>query len=160
MISAHGTDRDPWGRAYGWGYTGASLDWKAESIDLTSYAGQPVLIRFQVLTDLTANRDGVQLDNIAIPEIDYFDGAEDESGGWTAAGFVRSANVVPADWVVWLVELASPTRVTRISMDELMNAEFSISGFGSDFPFAAIIVAPTAPTTTQELDYELVFSTP
>jgi hypothetical protein len=160
LQTEHGTDRDPWGRSYGWGYTGASLDWRHEQIDLSAYTGQSVLIRFQVLTDLTANRDGVQLDNIEIPEIGYFDGAEDDNGGWDAAGFVRSSNLVPSEWIIWLVELSSPTRVSRIPLDELQRAEFSISGFGDEFPFAAIVVAPTALTTTEELDYELIFEQP
>jgi len=109
------------------------------------------------MTDLSRNRDGMQLDDIEIPEIGYFDGAEDDSGGWEARGFVRSSNLVPVEWIVWLLKLGVPTQVERIEMSPTQEAEFSIAGFGREFPFAAVVVAPTAPVTTMEVDYELVF---
>ena len=153
----NGTDQDPYENSYGWGYTGTTLDWIAESLDLSPYAGQVIQLRFQVITDFTRNRDGLQLDDIEIPEIGYFDGAEDDSGGWEARGFIRSSNIVPVDWIVWLLKLGVPTQVERIEVGSTQSADFEISGFGKDFPFAALVVSPTAPVTTMELDYELLF---
>jgi hypothetical protein len=143
--------------AYGWSYTGTARGWVDESIDLAPYAGGPVLIRFEVITDFTVNRPGLMLDDIAIPEIGFFDDVESESGGWEAVGFIRSANVVPVNWVVWVIKTSDPTTVERISLDELQRANFTLSGFGAEFPFAAIILSPTAHTTTLPLDYELIF---
>lgn len=160
LTTANGTDQNPHDLAYGFGYTGGSIDWLPEALDLTPYAGAEILVRFQVLTDFSTNRDGMQVDNIAIPEIGFFDGAEDEGGGWDAQGFIRSTNIVPVEWVIWLIELTSPTRVTRILTDELGAAEFLIEVFPTGSPFAALIVSPTAPVTTMELDYELIFQNP
>ena len=160
LETAHGTANDPNDQSYGFAYTDVVIDWKNESIDLSAFAGQQILVRFEVITDFTTNQDGIQLDDIEIPEIGYFDGAEDDAGGWEAEGFIRSTNVVPSNWIVWLIELARPTRVTRVELDDLAHAEFVIDGFGTSFPFAAVVIAPAAPTTTMEIPYELVLQHP
>jgi hypothetical protein len=160
LETAHGTDQDPYGVSPGVGYTGSSVEWISESIDLSPYSGQEIQLRFHVISDLTVNRDGFQLDDIAIPELDYFDGAEDDSGGWEARGFVRSSNFVPTEWIVWLVTPSDPPQVNRIELNPEQTAEFEIAGLGSQYSRAAVIVSPTAPTTTLELDYELVFQHP
>ena len=157
LETAHGTDQDPYDRAYGVGYTGTTLEWLNESLDLSIYVGQVIQLRFEVISDFTFSRDGLQLDDIAIPEIGYFDGAEDDLGGWEARGFIRSTNFVPTEWIIWLLKLGVPTQVERIDVGSSQAAEFEISGFGEEFPFAALVVSPTAPVTTMELDYELIF---
>ena len=156
----HGTDQDPFEVALGNGYTGSSVKWLSESIDLSRYIGQEIQLRFHMVSDLTINRDGFQLDDITIPELDYFDGAEDDSGGWEARGFVRSSNFVPVDWIVWLVTPGDPPQVDRIELSPEQTAEFEIAGLGSEYSRAVVIVSPTAPTTTLELDYELIFQHP
>ncbi|MGB5842989.1 MAG: hypothetical protein WBG94_00970, partial [Anaerolineales bacterium] len=85
---------------------------------------------------------------------------EDESGGWDAQGFILSSNLVPVEWIVWLVKASNPMQVEHISLSPAQMAEFEIEGFGKQFNFAAIVISPTAPTTTMELDYELVFQHP
>lgn len=148
--------------AYGIGYTGRSGRWLKESLDLSRYAGKNVMIRFAVNTDLATDLDGMMLDNIAIPAINYFDGAEDAQGGWDAEGFVRSSNAVPVDWVVWLVKVnIDPNKedeVIRVKLDDLQSANFNIDGFGKDFDFAAMVISPMATTTTQSVDYEFTLT--
>jgi hypothetical protein len=78
LETAHGTAEDPFSRNYGFGYTGALIDWESESLDLSAYAGGEVLIRFELITDFSTNRDGFQVDDIEIPELGFFDGAEDD----------------------------------------------------------------------------------
>jgi bacillopeptidase F (M6 metalloprotease family) len=158
--TAHGEVEDPYEVSLGVGYTGSSVEWLTESIDLSQYSGQEIQLRFHVVSDLTVNRDGFQLDEISIPELGYFDGAEDDTGGWEARGFVRSSNFVPADWIVWLVTPGDPPQVERIEMNPSQSAEFEIAGLGNEYSRAAVIVSPTAPTTTMELDYELIFQYP
>ena len=160
LNTGYGTDSNPRGQALGFGYTGSTNEWLSESINLNPYTGQEIIIRFQLITDFTINRDGVQLDDITIPELGYFDGAEDESGGWDAQGFIRSSNLVPVEWIVWLVKASNPMQVERISLSPAQMAEFEIEGFGEQFNAAAVVISPTAPTTTMELDYELVFQYP
>lgn len=145
--------------AFGMAYTGESVEWRDESLDLSAYAGKKILIRFLVNTDLATNRDGLMLDNIAIPEIDFFDGAENADGGWATQGFVRSGNVVPVEWIVWLVKVnIDPDledEVIRLELDDLRSGSIEVDGFGKTFDFAALVVSPTAPTTTMSIDYEL-----
>ena len=44
--------------------------WMRQS-DLTPFAGQEILVRFEYVTDDAVNRPGMLLDNIAIPELGY-----------------------------------------------------------------------------------------
>jgi bacillopeptidase F (M6 metalloprotease family) len=113
LETTHGTDQDPIDMSYGVGYTGTTLEWLSESNDLSQYTGQEIQLRFHVLNDFATNRDGFQVDDIAIPEMGYFDSAEDDSGGWEAKGFIRSSNLVPAEWIVWLVKASNPFQVDR-----------------------------------------------
>jgi immune inhibitor A len=160
LETAQGTDQNPYDLSYGFGYTGAATEWLPESIDLTPYSGQEIQIRFHVITDFTTNRDGIQVDDISIPELGYFDSAEDDTGGWKADGFIRSSNLVPIEWVLWLVKEGQPMQVERIPLSADQFAEFLIEGLGDQYSSAAVIISPTAPVTTMEQDYELVFQHP
>ena len=160
LETGHGTGQDPNSTSYGFGYTGATIKWLEESLDLSPYAGQVIQLRFEVINDFTTNRDGIQIDDIEIPELGYFDGAEDDSGGWEARGFIRSANFVPANWIVWLVKASSPTDITWIELSPEQAAEFEIEGLGEQYPFAALVISPAVPVTTMDLNYELVLRNP
>lgn len=157
MNTIHGTQEDPYNLSLGIGYTGATHDWVFDSVDLSPYSGQEILIRFHVITDFTTNEYGFQLDDIAIPELGYFDGAEDGLGGWVANGFVRSSNFVPVDWIIWLVETSSPIHVERIPISQGQDANFEINKLGEKFTRAVVVISPTATVTTMEIDYEIEF---
>jgi hypothetical protein len=160
LETAHGTDNDPNLASQGFGYTGSSVEWLSESIDLSLYAGQEIMLRFHVITGLSTNREGLQVDDIAIPELGYFDGAEDDNGGWQAKGFVRSSNLVPVEWILWLVKTTNPLEVERITLNPDQSAEFTIEDLGEEFPLAAVAISPTAPVSTANLDYEITFRQP
>ena len=66
----HTTTENPSGNAYGPGYTGSSDEWLRESIDLTPFAGGPVLLRFEYVTDDAVYLDGLLIDDLSIPELD------------------------------------------------------------------------------------------
>jgi hypothetical protein len=113
------TSEDPNGSNYGHGYTGSSGGWIEEVVDLTPYTGGEVLIRFQYLTDEGPVRVGWLLDNISIPEIDFWDDVEAGEGNWVADGFIRSALILPQDWLVQLVKLGDgQTTVERLELNE------------------------------------------
>ncbi len=160
LDTIHGTDQDPNNLSLGVGYTGSTRDWVLDFVDLSPYTGQEIQIRFHVITDFTTNGYGFQVDHIAIPELGYLDGAEDDLGGWEACGFVRSSNLVPVEWTMWLVEFSVPIQVERIALMPDQTAEFEITGLGEDFTRAAIVISPTAPVTTMEIDYEIGFKQP
>ncbi|MGP4081801.1 immune inhibitor A domain-containing protein [Pseudalkalibacillus sp. R45] len=64
------------------GYTGSSNGWLHESVDLSEYAGQKVLMQFRYMTDWGTNLDGLYVDNVKVTadgsEV-LSDGAEAES---------------------------------------------------------------------------------
>lgn len=160
LKTEYGTDKNPYDVSWGFGYTGSIIDWLPESIDLTPYLGQEIKLRFEVISGISTNRDGFQLDDIAIPELGYYDSAEDDSGGWEAKGFIRSSNLVPVEWIVWLLKVGNPFQIERISLNQDQSIEFVIDDLGTKYPTAVVIISPTAPVTTMELDYELVFQHP
>ncbi len=108
------TRDDPHGNNYGHGFTGNSEGWIEEEMDLTPYAGDKVLVRFQYLTDEGPVRTGWLLDDIIIPELDFYDDIETGEGNWEADGFSRSILIVPQEWLVQLVKMgAGQTTVER-----------------------------------------------
>lgn len=95
----HTTADNPTGASFGHGYTGASSGWITEEIDLSEFAGRKVLIRFEYVTDDSANEVGFAVDNIAVPEIGLEDGAE-TAAGWQAEGFRRVTSPLKQEWLV------------------------------------------------------------
>jgi len=93
---------DPNGIAYGPGYTGNSGEWVSDQVDLSAYAGAPVLVRFEYVTDDAIHLDGLCLDDFEIAETGWADDAESD-GGWTAEGFTRVGNEVPQEYLVQVV---------------------------------------------------------
>ena len=84
-------------------YTGRSFGWQKEQVDLTPYAGKPILIRFEYVTDPILTHPGIAIDNIAIPEVHFYDSVETLAEGWQAEGFVRSTSYLPQDWQIQLI---------------------------------------------------------
>lgn len=109
------TDYDPVGNSYGPGYTGESQGWVNEEIDLSGYAGDTVLIRFEYVTDESTNRTGFAVDNIAVAETGF---ADDGSGGsrFVSEGFVRVDGPLEQSWIVQVVDLDS-RRTLRMGLD-------------------------------------------
>jgi hypothetical protein len=100
------------------------------------------------------------VDEIAIPELDFQDGAEDGNAGWEPRGFVRSHNYVPSGWILWLVALGSQPEIEWIPVSEDGSAQFSLDGLGKAYTQALLVVSPSAPVSTLELDYEFIFQNP
>ena len=98
--------------------------------------------------------------NIAIPELGYYDVAEDDSGNWEAGDFICSCNFVPVEWIVRLITPGDPLQADRIVLNPEISAESEIGGICSENSLVAVIVSPRPPTTRLELDYELVFQHP
>ncbi len=88
--------------------------WVQETIDLTPFTGGEVLVRFEYVTDQAFTRNGWLLDDIAIPELGYFDDAE-LVGDWLAEGWSRITNALPQEFLVELVT-GRPLRVQRLLM--------------------------------------------
>lgn len=101
---------NPSGNSYGWGYTGLSGgdgSWIQETVDLSAYAGREVYLRFEYVTDAAVNGEGLLVDDISIPQINYFTDFEQDNGGWAGDGFVRVQNRLPQTYAVSLIRIGS-----------------------------------------------------
>jgi len=159
LPTPHSATDNPSGNAYGPGYTGPSGGgdepvWVEESIDISTYAGQEILLRFEYVTDDAVNRPGWTIDNVAIPEINFFDDVESGSGDWEAEGFVRIDNVLPQRFLVQVIEIGSDTvAVTPLSLDEANAGSLTITGLDDNVEQAILVVSGLTPITTEPARY-------
>ncbi len=137
-------------------YTGRTRAWVDEVIDLTPFAGQEILLRFEVVTDLILSYTGLALDDIAIPAIGFADDAETLDAGWLAEGFVRATATLPQTWPLQLVTFdrdEQPT-VQALPVGADGRVQFVLEATpGARRPL--LIVAATAPDTLQPASYTL-----
>ena len=148
-----GTDSNPSGNAYGWGYTGSSGGWITEEVDLSEYAGQKVQLRFEYVTDAAVNEEGLMLDDISIDAINYKSDLETDDGGWVAAGFARLKNALPQTYRLTLIVKGDTTTVTNIEVATDQTAEIPISlNAGEE---AILIVTGTTRFTTIAAPYQI-----
>jgi len=148
-----GTDYNPSGNSYGWGYTGATNNWIQETVDLSKFAGQKVQIRFEYITDLAVNEEGLLLDDIRIDAINYQSDFEADDGGWEAAGFARIENVLPQTYRLSLIIESDTTTVTNIELNADQTAEIPLSLGAGDK--AILIVTGTTRFTTIPAAYQI-----
>ncbi|HLA45391.1 MAG TPA: hypothetical protein VJZ27_18220, partial [Aggregatilineales bacterium] len=81
-------------------YTGRSERWMDKKLDLSPYAGSEILLRFEYATDGSLSDDVLLLDDIAVPEIGFFDDVENLEASWQADGFIRVRDSVHQNWIV------------------------------------------------------------
>ncbi|MBN1679142.1 MAG: immune inhibitor A [Anaerolineae bacterium] len=156
LETAHTTTDDPHQNAYGPGYTGQSGDWVRESVDLTPYAGQEILLRFEYITDDAVTQPGILIDDISIPEIGYTSDFENDNGGWLSEGWLRMDNKLPQRFLVQVVQipLTAPGDgeawpVTRLlGMADTPHGEWDIT-VGGDRGNAVLVISGLAPVTTE-----------
>lgn len=165
------TDENPNGNSFGWALTGCSGDpnsqeagdsceaqWIEQTADLSPYAGQEVLIRFQYITDDAVNYPGFFVDDISIPEIGYSDDAEAD-GGWQSEGWIRTDNVLPQRWLVQVIQRngnADPV-ITRLEVDENGQGTWIVPGL-SRANRATLAISALAPVTTEKAPYQYAIS--
>ncbi len=153
---------NPQGNSFGPAFTGNSgggetAVWVQDTADLSAYAGQTVLIRFEVVTDEAIHLQGFALDDIAIPELAFLDDAENDGVGWEAAGFVRHANVLPQTYILQLLLLGDDgVEVQRLRLDEGWHGRWTIP-FSSGMNRAVLVVSANAPVTSQPVGYAYNF---
>ena len=152
------TNSNPTNANYGWGYTGKSgggdqAQWIQESIDLTPYAGQKIVLSFDVINDLAVNRPGLAIDDVQIPEINYQEGFENGDGGWQSAGWIRTNNFVPQKYVVQLISYGQDGNITvaHLPVNDDNTAQWDIPL--SQLQKAIVVVSPMALKTTEVAHY-------
>jgi hypothetical protein len=145
------------GNAYGPGYTGLSGDgpvWLEESLDISAYSGQEVLIRFEYVTDDAVNRPGWTIDDVSIPEIGFEDDIENGPNGWQAEGFVRMDNMLPQHFLMQVLEIGDKVNLRQLSLDAANHGTLTIEGLGTSLDKAVLIVSGLTPVTTEPAHYE------
>ncbi len=141
------TNDDPQGQNFGNGLTGVSGEpgtepdkgtrakWIEERMDLTPFAGKQILLRFWVVNDAGYNAQGLLIDNIRIPELDYSDGAEGGDGGWQAQGFVRTTGLLAQQWALRLMRATDgKIAVEPLAVDAQGRATVTIPGGHAGHP--------------------------
>ena len=146
------TTYNPTGNSYGCGYTGQTGGWIRESVDLSEYAGEKVLVRFDYITDTAVHEEGLLLDDIRVDAIDYFTDFEQDDAGWVADGFVRVENILPQTYRVTMIRISDGTTVESVVLDQNMYAQvpFSVNSRNDKVVF---IISGTTRFTTQLADY-------
>jgi len=61
-------------------------------------------VRFELLTDGSTTLQGLLLDDISIPEINYSTDAESGDDNWQAEGWIRMDNTLPQTYLVQMIE--------------------------------------------------------
>jgi len=158
LETPHSATTNPSGNAYGPGYTGQSKGWIEERLDLSPYTGQEVLIRFEYVTDDAVNRAGWTVDDLSIPEINFFDDVEAGDNGWQAEGFVRIDNILPQKFSVQVIEMGQTVTVQEVPLNEINYGTLTIEGLGSEVERAVLVVSGLAPVTSEVASYEYTLS--
>jgi immune inhibitor A len=151
------TDDDPVKQAYGPGYTGQSGDgstpaWVEESIDLTPFADQKVLLRFEYVTDGGLSTSGWAIDDVSVPEIGLSDDAESD-GGWDAHGFQRITQPIGQQFIVQVIDVSNGSQVQRVALDAANDATIQLPAPSQGTTEYVIVVAATSEGTSEEAQY-------
>ncbi|HUF40243.1 MAG TPA: hypothetical protein VMN57_17100 [Anaerolineales bacterium] len=126
--------------------------WVDETIDLSAYTGQVVLVRWE--SDSGDRDTGFAIDNVAIPEIGFFDDVETEMAGWSTDGWIRANAYIPQTYHLVLITFEGGVPVvTTIELAEDNTATFDVTGLVSGNAY--LVVAATAPQSLQPTAYRI-----
>jgi immune inhibitor A len=149
-----GTDTDPTGQNYGWGYTGKTDGWIEESVDLSAYAGKKVQVRFEYVTDAAVNGEGLLLDDVRVDAIGYTSDFEANDGGWDAKGFVRVENILPQTFrLALIIEHNNEMTVQYIDVSTDQIADIPLSLESGDT--ATLVITGTTRFTRESANYSI-----
>ncbi|MFZ5903078.1 MAG: choice-of-anchor J domain-containing protein [Chloroflexota bacterium] len=148
-----GTDEDPTGSSYGWGYNDKTNVWIEEQVDLSAYAGKKIQVRFEYVTDALLNGEGLLLDDVRIDAIGYSSDFEADDGGWAGAGFVRVENVLPQTFRLILIREGDQTTVEYIQVNADQTADIPLSLQSGET--ATLIVTGTTRFTRELANYSI-----
>jgi hypothetical protein len=150
------------GRAaeYGPALSGRSIDradaakggWVEESISLDEYAGQRILIRFDLLTYGASEVRGLALDDIRIAELGAGQDGDAEETAWQPVGFVRAGQWLPQHWSVHYIRAGERPEVEELSLNELNRGEWTLD-LGPEG--GTLVIAALTPYVVEDAHYWL-----
>jgi hypothetical protein len=97
-----------------------------ESISLDEYAGQRILIRFDLLTYGASEVRGLALDDIRIAELGAGQDGDAEETAWQPVGFVRAGQWLPQSWSVHYIRAGERPEVEELALKELNRGEWTL----------------------------------
>ena len=152
LYTPSGTSDDPSGNSYGYAYNGQSGKWINEQIDLSEFAGEEIVLRFEYVTDAAVNGEGLLLDDVRVDAIGYASDFEQDEGGWDGAGFVRIQNRLPQTYLVSLILDGKETDIQEITLDSSQRFE-QLLNFGSDLTDVTLVVSGSTRFTWIPAEY-------
>lgn len=160
LLEAPGMSRSQaTGNNLGIGYTGRSgggtdPTWVAAWIDLSSYSGRELLLRFSYVTDDAVTRDGIALDDITVSPFGWMEGAEEETTEWMVEGWSRLPREVRQRWSVQMVLFnGQRVEVERVAIGVEGRGAWSADGRRLDR--AVLVVSGLTPGTLEAAPYSL-----
>ena len=154
LETPHTSEDNPIGVAFGPGYTGESRGWLVERIDLSRYAGQEIMVRFQHVTDDALNDIGLCLRDLAVPAAGITPG----DGGWQPNGFILTDNRVRQNYIVQVIQKGAENRVTAVPLTATTPGVLAGEVVIHPYPGlkrTVVAIAPTAPGTRHKAPYTL-----
>ncbi|MCC6612238.1 MAG: immune inhibitor A [Anaerolineae bacterium] len=94
--------------------------WQHEQIDLSDYAGQEILLRFETVTLPGLEHQGFAIDNLEIPEVNFADGG-DQIEAWVAEGWLQTTNRIDQRYLVQAI--TSPTETEPFAVQTLIGPD-------------------------------------
>jgi immune inhibitor A len=146
---------NPTGNSYGCAYNGQSEGWITETVGLSEFAGHQVELRFDYVTDGAVTGEGLTLDNISIPAINYKADLEENDGGWTPEGFALIENIVPQPFLLSLINTSdstAPVRSFQVAAGDTLTIDFNGDPQQGKI---AIVVSGSNRFTRQVADYSI-----
>ncbi len=164
LTTPSGTDENSQGSNFGWGYTGysggkSSPVWIYESVDLSQFAGQNLILRFEYITDSNVTGEGFLLDDLSIPEIGYQADFENDAAGWQAAGWARIQNVLPQTYKLALISEGDATNIQYVPLASDITADIPFT-IDNTVDNVILVVSGTTRFTHQLAPYRFSVSQP
>ena len=158
LATERSSNLNPYGNSYGPGLTGNSMGWVEDSTDISKYAGQEVLIRFEYITDDALFGKGICLDDFEISEINWNDDTS-TTGDWIPKGFTLVETTIPTDYLIQVIHEKSSgdSVVYRIPVDNEGNGTIKLDHIDKEDLIITIVSAVTRQSTTPT-DYTLTIS--
>ena len=140
--------KNPLGTALGPSYTGQSKKWRNESIDLSPYVGNTIMLRFEYITDESISTSGWCIDDLNISELDFFDNFEEPDENWISDGFVKmTSRGVRQSFT--LIYIDSKNNVSKFPLNTSNKLSLSVN------QPSTLIITASAPKTSEYAHFNL-----
>ncbi len=137
-------------------WTGRSEGWRNESVDLSDFVGEKVLVRFESLIVEGEGKRGIWFDNLKVKAIDYAMGFEEEDASWQVEGFVRVNDLLPQGFAVAaVIDDGEEKMVEYLTLDAGNQFDFSIDA--GEAESVTFVITGTTLFVTDEAGYKIEF---